>query len=428
MNEDYDIAVIGGGPAGLMAAGRAAELGARVVLIEKNNTLGNKLLLTGKGRCNITNDTEDVREMVQVYGKNGKFLLSSFFKFGPKETIRFFNERSVKTKTERGNRVFPASDNSLHVLNALKRYLKKNKVALELDAKVKRFVYPALPRQAGQGQGEKDGKIEKLVLANGRKIKAGKYIICTGGKSYSFTGSTGEGYVWAKKMGHTIEDLAPALTPVITEEKLWTKQLEGLSLKNVEISVWKNDKKIDSRFGEALFTADGMSGPIILDMSKNIGKAFPGAIKIKIDFKPALSFEKLDKRIQRDFEEGSKKMYRNILDKLLPKKLIPLVIELSGIPSAKKVSDITKEERNRLVHLMKEFEIRVKKLTGYRKAIVTSGGVKLSEIDPNTMKSKLIDNLYFAGEVIDIDGPTGGYNLQICWSTGRLAGESATQQ
>ncbi len=411
---DYDIAVIGGGPAGMMAAGRAAELGARVVLIEKNNTLGNKLLLTGKGRCNITNKKENLREMVSVYGKEGKFLLSSFLKFGPKEIIKFFNERSVKTKVERGDRVFPVSDNSLHILNALKRYLKKNKVALELDAKVKRFVV-------------KDGQIEKIVLVNGRKIKAGKYIICTGGKSYSFTGSTGEGYVLTQKMGHIIENLSPALTPIIVREKS-VSQLEGLSLKNVEISVWKNDKKIDSRFGEALFTADGMSGPIILDMSKDIGKAFPGDIKIRIDFKPALDFEKLDKRIQRDFAEGSNKMFRNILDKLLPKKLIPLIIELSEIPSAKKVNEITKDERKKLIHLMKEFELSVKKLTGYRKAIVTSGGVRLSKIDPNTMKSKLVDNLYFAGEIINLDGPTGGYNLQICWSTGYLAGESATKK
>lgn len=406
----YDVVIIGGGPAGMMAAGRAGELGARVILIEKNKNLGVKLLMTGKGRCNITNKTEDIREITDKFGENGKFLFSSLNKFGVEDVIDFFESRGVKTKVERGDRVFPISDRAQDVLNALVKYLKKSKVEIKTDARVKKII-------------KQKNRIEKVALESGEEIFADKFVICTGGKSYPNTGSMGDGYGWIKKLGHTITKLAPALTPVVIKEK-FVKELEGLNLKNTEISVYKKEKKIDSRFGEAIFTAHGMSGPIILDMSKKIGENLPN-IFLKIDFKPALEFPKLKQRIERDFKEGSNKMFKNILDNLLPQKLISVIIKLSGIDPEKKVNLITKEEKNKLTHLLKEFNLEVNGLAGFMKAVITSGGVKLSEVDPKTMKSKLIDNLYFAGEILDLDGPTGGYNLQVCWSTGFIAGNSA---
>jgi len=406
----YDVAIIGGGPAGIISAGRAGELGASVVLIEKNNNLGRKLLITGKGRCNITNEENNSREFVNKFGKNGKFLFSAFSRFGTDETVNFFDRINLKTKVERGRRIFPVSDKSQDVLDALIGYLKKSNVKIKLNSKVKEII-------------QKGSKIEKIILANNEEIIANKFIISTGGKSYSETGSTGDGYKWAKKLGHTITNLSPSLVPIIVKEKI-VEELEGLSLKNVAISVYKNNKKIDSRFGEAIFTADGMSGPIIIDMSKKIGTELPGNIEIKIDFKPALDFLKLDQGIQEDFRRDCKKMFKNSLDNLLPQKLIPVIVKLSKINPDKKSGFITKEERKKLTHLLKEFTLEVKSLADYEKAIITSGGIKLSEIDQKTMKSKLIDNLYFAGEILDIDGPTGGYNLQVCWTTGYIAGES----
>jgi len=406
----HNVAVIGGGPAGMIAAGRAGELGSRVVLIEKSKGLGTKLLIAGKGRCNITNERDKPREMIEKFGKNGKFLFSSFSRFRVGETMDFFENHGVRIKVERGGRVFPASDKSRDVLDVLISYLRKSCVEVRTNSKVKEVI-------------KKGDKIEKIVLASNEEITADKFIICTGGKSYPITGSTGDGYKWAEKIGHTIVSPSPSLVPVITKEK-FVKELEGLSLKNVEISIYKNNKKINSRFGEAIFTASGMSGPIILDMSKEIGKELPGKIIMKIDFKPALDFVKLDKRIQRDFQKGLNKLFKNSLNELLPKKLIPIIIKLSRIDPNKKTNSITKEERRKLLHLLKEFSLEIKGLEGFKKAIITTGGVKLSEVDQKTMKSKLIDNLYFAGEILDLDGPTGGYNLQVCWSTGYIAGES----
>jgi len=407
----YNVAVIGGGPAGMIAAGRAGELGSHVVLIEKNKSLGTKLLIAGKGRCNITNKTDELKDIVNRFGENGKFLFSIFSKFGVDKTINFFEGNGLRTKVERGGRVFPISDKSQDVLNILVNYLKKSDVEIKTNAKVRKII-------------KKGDRIEKIVLANEKEIMADNFIICTGGKSYPVTGSTGDGYRWAENVGHTIIKSLPSLVPIIVEED-YIKKLEGLSLKNVEISIYKNNKKINSRFGEAMFTGNGMSGPIILDMSKEIGRELPGKIKLQIDFKPALDFVKLDKRIQRDFQKNPNKLFRNSLDELLPQKLIPIIIKLSEIDPSKKVNSITKEERRKLLHLLKEFSLEIKELEGFKKAIITTGGVKLSEIDQKTMKSKLIDNLYFAGEILDLDGPTGGYNLQVCWSTGYIAGENA---
>ncbi|MCK5332861.1 NAD(P)/FAD-dependent oxidoreductase [Candidatus Parcubacteria bacterium] len=409
----YDTIVIGGGPAGMMAAGRSGELGSRVLLIEKNQKLGVKLLITGKGRCNLTNKVDDPREFVSEFGKNGKFIFSSLFVFGIEDTINFFNDQGVKTKTERGKRVFPVSDKAQDILSVLVGYMKNSDIEIRKNTQVTEFII-------------KDRKIKKVKLATGEEIEGKNFILCTGGKSCPTTGSTGDGYAWLAKMGHNIVSLFPSLVSIIVRD-IFVKDLEGLSLKNVEISVYKDEKKIDSRFGEAIFTSDGMSGPIILDLSRKLASESFDNIKIKVDFKPALDHSKLDKRIQRDFMQGNNKMFKNSLEKLLPKKLIPVVIKLSNIDPEKKVNLITREERMKLLIIMKEFPLELKALSGYNKAIITAGGVKLSEINPKTMKSKLIDNLYVAGEILDLDGPTGGYNLQICWSTGYVAGNSVNR-
>ncbi len=390
----YDVCVIGGGPAGMMAAGQLAEQGQRVVLLEKNQELGIKLLMTGKARCNITNAEEDLKKIIKVYGKNGKFLYSALNNFSNKDIVEFFENRGLKTKVERGNRIFTSSDKSQDVLDCLKKYLSDNNVDIKYNTPVKKLTVEG----------------DKIIRADG--IVADNFVIATGGKSYPASGSTGDAYAWLEELGHTIIEPRPALTPIIVKEKI-VKELEGLSLKNVEISLW-DSKKISSYFGEAVFTAQGLSGPTILNLSKQAKEG----LKLKIDFKPALDFPALDKRIQKDFTEFNNKQFKNSLNQLMPAKLIPVMIRLSGINPNKKVNEVTKEERKKLVKLLKEFELTIKGVVGFSKAIVTSGGVSLKEVDPKTMKSKIIDNLYFAGEVLDIDGPTGGYNLQVCWSTG----------
>ncbi len=406
----YDVAVIGGGPAGMMAAGRAGEKGDKVVLIEKNRKLGLKLLITGKGRCNVTHNGTNLREFIDKFGSNGKFLFSPLSKFSIEDTIRFFEKRKVYLKVERGNRVFPVSNSSRDVVRALVGYLMKSKVSIKTGSEVRK-IKPSS---------------KKIILKNGEEILADNFIICTGGKSYPITGSTGDGYRWLEKLGHTINELRPALTPLILKEK-FIKELEGLSLKNVDISLYKNNKKIDSRFGEAIFTSRGISGPIILDLSKSVGLEISKKedLILRIDFKPALDFAKLDLRIQRDFKKTNNKIFKNSLNDLLPKKLIPIILRLSGINLGKKVNLITGLERKKILHLLKEFDLHIKGLDDYHKAIITSGGVKLNEIDPLTMKSKIVSNLSLAGEVLDLDGPTGGYNLQVCWTTGYVAGDRA---
>ncbi|MBI5664302.1 MAG: NAD(P)/FAD-dependent oxidoreductase [Nitrospirae bacterium] len=409
--EKYDLAIIGAGPAGMMAALRASECGARVVLLEKKHMPGIKLLMTGKERCNITNDEADVRKFAGHYGKNGKFLLNALYHFGVKETIDFFHINGVKTKVERGGRIFPESDKAKDVHGLFLRLIKESGVTLIANCGIKKIAH-------------KQNMIEKIILDN-VEIRARNYLISTGGRSYPQTGSTGEGYKWAGQMGHTIVKPEPALTPILVKEQ-WVKELEGLSLKNVLISLYQNNKKQDERFGEALFTGFGMSGPVILDMSKHIGELLvDGPVDLFIDFKPALDFDMLDKRILRDLEAYKNKSMMNILPELLPKKLIPVVLKLTGIGPETKGHSITKEERKKLRALLKQFPLTIKSLLGFDKAIITTGGVSLKEVDPKTMRSRIINNLYFAGEVLDLDGPTGGYNLQVCWSTGYLAGESA---
>ncbi|HBH61303.1 MAG TPA: aminoacetone oxidase family FAD-binding enzyme [Nitrospiraceae bacterium] len=411
--ETYDLAIIGAGPAGMMAALRAAECGARVVILEKKHMPGIKLLMTGKERCNITNSETDVRKFAAHYGKNGKFLLNALYHFGVTETIDFFHRHDLKTKVERGGRVFPESDKAKDVHGLFLNLIRKNNITLLTNCSIKKISVT-------------HNTIEKIVLDN-REMKARNYLICTGGRSYPQTGSSGDGYTWARQMGHTIIQPEPALTPVVVKEQ-WVKELEGLSLKNVAISVYQDNRKKDARFGEALFTGSGMSGPVILDMSRHIGELLAnGPVDLFIDFKPALDFDMLDKRILRDLEGQKHKAMRNILPGLLPQKMIPVILELTGIDPEKKGHSMTKDERKKLRALLKQFPLTIKGLLGFDKAIITAGGVHLKEVDPRTMRSRIIDNLYFAGEVLDLDGPTGGYNLQVCWSTGYLAGEHAAQ-
>lgn len=412
--EKYDLAIIGAGPAGMMAALRSSECGANVVLLEKNHIPGVKLLITGKERCNITNAETDVRKFTANFGKNGKFLLTALYHFGIKETIDFFHKNKLKIKIERGGRIFPEGNKAKDVQELFLRCIRRDNITLLTNCKIKNI-------------SQKQSTIEKINLDNNAEIKAKNYLISTGGLSYPQTGSTGDGYKWAKQMGHTIIKPEPALTPILVKEK-WVKELEGLSLKNVRMSIYQNNKKQDDRFGEALFTGFGLSGPIVLDMSKSIGKLLiNGQADLFIDFKPALDFNILDKRILRDLEKHNNKSIKNILPELLPKKLIPVILELAKIGPEKKGHSITKTERKKLKLFLKQFPLTVKSLLGFNKAVITAGGVTLKEIDPGNMRSRIIKNLYFAGEVLDLDGPTGGYNLQVCWSTGYLAGEKAAK-
>ncbi|MFA6436882.1 MAG: NAD(P)/FAD-dependent oxidoreductase [Candidatus Paceibacterota bacterium] len=407
----YDLIVIGGGPAGMMVAGRAAENGARVLLIEKNDILGKKLLLTGKGRCNITHAEFNVENFCRYFGKSSYFLKPALYQFGPKEIIDFFEKRNVGIKIERGKRAFPKSDKSQDVLRALIDYLKNTNVEIKTGSTVKSVI-------------TENKEIKKIILSDGKIFEANNYAVCSGGQSYPLTGSIGDGYLWLEKMEHSIVPPRPALVPIIVKER-FVKDIEGLSLKNVSIAIFQNNKKIDSRFGEALFTDNGMSGPIILDMSKKIGELLKtGSVDLEIDFKPALSFEILDERLLRDFKEFSGKMFKNYLDELLPKKIIPLILKLSGIDPEKKINSISKDERKKIIHLLKNFKLTIDRTDGFENAIITAGGVSLKEVDPKTMKSKIIKNLYLAGEILDIDGPTGGFNLQVCWSTGFAIGEN----
>ena len=412
-NNLFDIAVIGGGPAGMLAAGRAAELEAKVVLIEKNEILGKKLLITGKGRCNFTHSEFDIRKFAEKFGRNGRFLYSALAIFGAREVINFFECRGLKSRVEQGDRIFPEERNAQDILNVLTKYLTEGKVNILLNSEITGFK-------------QNNGKISQVFLQD-RQISADKFIICTGGKAYPQTGSTGDGYRWAEQLGHTVITPVPALNPVKTSEN-WVKEVQGLSLKNVSIKLFQNGKKQDERFGEMLFTHFGVSGPIVMDMSKNIGALLKnGPAKLLLDLKPALDFKKLDKRIQRDFQEFKGRMFKNSLKGLLPLSMIPVMIKLSGIDPEKKVDYINREERNKLVHLLKELELTPTELLGFKWSVVTSGGVSLKEVNPNTMGSKKMENLYFAGEILDLDGPSGGYNLQACWSTGFLAGQSAAK-
>ena len=409
-----NVIVVGGGAAGMMAAIFAARNGQNVTLLEKNEKLGKKIFITGKGRCNITNASE-IEDLFSAVISNPKFLYSGFYSFTNDQVIHFFEELGVATKIERGNRVFPVSDHSSDVIAALAREMQHLKVKVQLHCEVKELLI------------NNEKEIKGVRLANGKKMTADAVVVATGGISYPSTGSTGDGYRFARDCGHKVTELFPSLVPM--EVKEWyAKELQGLSLKNIEIHITDGKKKLYDEFGEMLFTHYGVTGPVILSASSIVGKTLEKKeLVLHIDLKPALAEEQLDKRLLREFEANHNKQFKNAIDSLLPAKLRPVIIELSGIEEEKKVHEITKEERLNLLRLIKDFHMTLTGLRGYNEAIITKGGISVKEIDPGTMESKLIKNLYFAGEVLDLDAVTGGYNLQIAWSTGYLAGISAGQ-
>lgn len=401
------VIVVGGGAAGMMACHAASLCGHQVTLLEKNEKLGKKIYITGKGRCNLTN-ASDMEVIFANVMSNKKFLYSAFYTFDNNQVIDLFETNGMATKTERGNRVFPVSDHSSDVIATMARILKNDGVDVKLNTTVDRLII-------------KDNKACGVVV-NKKEIYADNVIVCTGGLSYPSTGSTGDGYRFAETAGHTVVECTPALVPFNIMEE-WVKALQGLSLKNTAITIYDKDKKLYSDFGEMLFTHFGVSGPMILSASGNIkADKFKNPLKLIIDLKPAMSEEQLDKRILRDFDENKNKQFRNSINKLLPSKLVPIIIELSGIDPDKKVNEISKEERLGFVHLLKNLTMTINGLRGWNEAIITKGGICVKNINPSTMESKLVSNLFFAGEVLDLDAMTGGYNLQIAWSTGYLAG------
>lgn len=415
MLNKIDVIIIGAGPAGMMAAIRAAERGAKVILLDKNKVLGKKILITGKGRCNLTNDA-DLEDFIANFPGNGKFLYSALYSFTNIDLINFFTSLGVELKIERGGRVFPVSDKSKDIVAALEKLLKVHKVKTIKNSEIENIYI------------ENDGR-KIVMLKGGEKIEGPQLIIATGGLSYPKTGSTGDGYDWAKRFGHKIIDPKPSLIPLETKEN-WIKDLQGLSLRNVAITIKDmDDKKIAEEFGEMLFTHFGISGPVVLTASRKAVIYWEKNSKdltVSIDLKPALDSEKLDNRLQRDFKKYSNKQFKNALNDLLPQKLIPIIINLVKIDPEKKVNSITKEERQSLNHLIKNFSLTVTGTRPIDEAIITKGGVDTKEINPQNMESKIIKGLFFCGEVLDIDGYTGGYNLQAAFSTGFLAGDSVS--
>lgn len=404
-----NVAVVGGGAAGMIAAIAAAENGHKVTLYEHNEKLGKKLFITGKGRCNVTN-ASDIDEIFNNIVTNSKFLYSSIYTFTNDMVMDFFEKDGLKLKVERGNRVFPASNHSSDVIKVLEKRLKKSGVTVKLNTNVERLLW--------------DESGIKGIVAENKDIMADAVIMATGGLSYKSTGSDGSGFKMVTGAGHSTSEFSPALVPITIEED-YPKEMQGVSLKNIEVEILNGKKKIYSAFGEMLFTHFGVTGPVILSASSKIIKHLKnGNLTLKIDLKPALTEEQLDTRILRDFKENINRDFKNSLDGLLPKKMIEPIIRYSGIPFDKKVNAITREERRNLVKAFKEFTMTINGIRGYDEAIITHGGVTVKEINPATMESKLIKGLYFAGEMIDVDALTGGYNLQIAWSTGYLAGTS----
>lgn len=406
------VAVIGGGAAGMMAAVAAAKQGHEVSLFEKNEKLGKKIYITGKGRCNLTNNCE-VEELLQAVCVNRKFLYSAFYGFTSQDTIDFFENAGMKTKTERGNRVFPVSDHSSDVISALTRVLKQSGVRVLLATEVREVL-----------TAEDGAQVTGILLSDGKEVPADAVVVATGGISYRTTGSTGDGYRFAKETGHTVTELSPSLVPMVTADG-WAEKMQGLSLRNVEVTVLDGKKELYREFGEMMFTHFGVTGPLILTASCAVQKKLKEhPLQMFIDLKPALSEEQLDARILREFEAAKNKQFKNVLGTLFPSKMIPVMIERSGIPAEKAIHDISKEERKALIDLTKRFPLTLLRLRDYNEAIITRGGVSVKEVNPTTMESKKVSGLYFAGEVLDLDAVTGGFNLQIAWATGHAAGSS----
>lgn len=408
------VIVIGGGAAGMMAAVAAADAGAKVTLLEKNEKLGKKLFITGKGRCNVTN-AGDMENLFANVMTNEKFLYSAFYTYDNHAVMEFLEKAGCPLKVERGDRVFPVSDHSSDVIAAFQRELRKRNVEIELNTEVKEL----LVEENGEGQ-----CIKGVVLSNGKYIMADRIVVATGGISYASTGSTGDGYRFAEKCGLRVTECKPSLVPFNIKES-WCKEAMGVSLKNVSLRLVCGKKELYNGFGEMLITHFGISGPLVLSASSYYVSRAKGETKCYIDLKPALTIEQLDKRVLRDFEESKNKQFKNALNHLFPVKLIPVMIELSGINPDKKVNEITKEERKSFVELIKSVPLTIAGVRDFKEAIITKGGVSVKEINPSTMEAKQVSGLYFAGEVLDLDALTGGYNLQIAWSTGYLAGMNA---
>lgn len=426
----YDVAVIGGGPAGMMAAGCAAQRGLKVILIEKNDTLGKKLLITGGGRCNVTNAEFDDRALLSKFKENDKFLFSAFSQFSVKESLDFFNSRGMETKVEAEKRVFPVSNSAQSVWNVLVEYMKAGNVTVLSNSPIIGFnidaqAYPAQSStQVRPAETARSSPIQSVQLKNGKTIHARSFILATGGKSRPETGSTGDGFDWLKKLGHTIIEPDAALVPVKIKDA-WVKRISGLTLPEVKITILQNETKQLMKKGKILFTHFGISGPTILNMSKDIRELLKyGDVYISLDVMPKHDYSTLNDALQDLFKKEHKKKFKNSLASFLPSSLVSIIVEKSGINPDIFCNSVTREERLSLVKLLKDVRMQATALLGVEKAIVTSGGVVLTEIDFKTMQSKIIPNLYLVGDILNIDRPSGGYSLQICWTTGYVAGNS----
>lgn len=433
------VIVVGGGPAGMFAAIAAAESGHKVTLLEKNEKLGKKLYITGKGRCNITN-AGDMENLFANVMTNSKFLYSAFYAYDNQRVIDFFERNGLPTKIERGNRVFPVSDHSSDVIATLQKVLREKGVEIRLHTRVETILTEDLPQKVSETEESQPivqdkwaskkkekgprGRVTGVRLTDGKILEADSVIMATGGFSYQATGSTGDGYRFAEEMGHTVTEIRPSLVPFYTVEPYVT-EMQGLSLKNVQVRIRDGKKLLYDKFGEMLFTHFGVSGPLILSASAAIKPSLAEKqLAMEIDLKPAITEEQLDQRLLREFDEAKNKQFKNSINSLFPAKMIPVILKLSGIDPEKKVNEITREERMGFIHLIKAFPVTLNGLRDFKEAIITRGGVKVKEVNPSTMESKVVENLYICGEVLDLDAMTGGYNLQIAWSTGYLAGNS----
>lgn len=418
MNENiWDVIVVGGGPAGMMTAGRAAELGARVILLEKNDTLGRKLLITGGGRCNVTNAQPDVRKFLEKYTDNAKFLFSAFSQWDVEKTLDFFHLRAMPTKVENEGRIFPVSNSAQSVWNTLVEYVRAGGVTVLSDSPVMEIV-----REDAKTGDILVGVKIKTVGSHAEVVRGRFIVIATGGTSRPETGSTGDGFKWLKKIGHTVIEPAPSLVPIEVRDE-WISRVAGVSLKDVKITTFQNEKKQDIGRGKILFTHVGLSGPAILNMSHDIGELLKyGEVIVSLDLLPDFDHGQLNEKLQEIFKENTNKKFKNSLSLLVPSALATVLVELSGIDADTPCNSITREKRLKLIDLLKGLKLNINKLLGLEKAIVTSGGVILSEVDFKTMQSRLFPNLYLVGDILNIDRPSGGYSLQLCWTTGFVAG------
>ncbi len=409
---EWDVVVIGGGPAGMMAAGRAAERGARVILLEKNASLGRKLLITGGGRCNVTNAELDTRMLLAKFKESGKFLFSPFSEFAVKDTLDFFHTRGMPTKEEAGQRVFPLANTAHAVWDVLVDYMRESGVEVMLNAPVKKVII-------------KDGRIDQLELKGSRTIRARSYILATGGKSHPETGSTGDGYAWLRELGHKVVEEGGALVPIRTVES-WGKRAAGVALKDAKITLYQNEVKQSEQRGKVLFTHVGLSGPGILNMSREIGELLKyGPLDVELDLLPHMGYEKVNAALQSLLKEHHTKKIKNALDALVSPALCPVVLQLAEIDADTPCNSVKREQRIRLMKILKHIRMGVKDLLGMDKAVITAGGVDLAEVDFKTMRSRKCDNLYLVGDILNIERPSGGYSLQLCWTTGFVAGSSA---